>query len=73
MKNRDTGKLAFRLSKGGNTKSDSIEIEDESEMIKKVINEDYMIRARTKEPLSQGGRSGLYRLKERAIKHYSLS
>lgn len=67
MKNRDTGCVAFRLSKRGNTKSDSIEVVDELEMITKVINEGYMVRART---VKTGGRSGLYRLGQQSISSY---
>lgn len=67
MVNRDTGRVAFRLSKGGNTKSDSIEIEEEDEMIKLVTKRGYRVRARTEKPASQGGRTGLYAIDERAI------
>jgi hypothetical protein len=71
MKDRDTGRVAFRLSKRGNTKKDSIEVVDELEMIRKVTKENYMVRARTVKPVSQGGSVGLYRLQERSIrKHY---
>lgn len=73
MKNRDTGKIAFRLSKKGNTKLDSIEVEDEALMIFKVLNERYMVRARTKLPINRGGRAGLYHHNERSIKNYRLS
>jgi len=67
IKNRDTGIAAFRLSKGGNTKSDSIEIEDEYEMIKLVTKGGYRVRARTEKPASRGGRTGLYAIDQRAI------
>ena len=67
MQNRDTGKIAFRLSKRGNKKSDSIEIESEEEMIKMVTTQGFMVRARTLKSHSQGGRMGLYRLNERSI------
>jgi hypothetical protein len=56
----------------GNTKLDSIEIEDESVMIEKVMRENYMVRARTQKPHSQGGRAGLYRCSDRSIREYKL-
>lgn len=72
IKNQDTGRIAFRLSTQGNTKDDSIEIEDEQIMIYKVLKENYMVRARTLKPASQGGIAGLYRLKERSIRDYRI-
>ena len=72
MKNRDTGRIAFRLSKQGNTKEDSIEVVGERDMIDKVLNENYMVRAGTLEPVSRGGIHGLYRLKERSIRDYRI-
>lgn len=72
IKNRDTGRIAFRLSKCGNTKDDSIEVEDEQAMIDKVLNENYMVRARTLKTASQGGIAGLYRLRERSIRDYRI-
>lgn len=72
IKNRDTGRIAFRLSEQGNTKGDSIEVEDEQAMIDKVLNGNYMVRARTLEPASRGGLAGLYRLKERSIRDHRI-
>lgn len=72
IKSRDTGRIAFRLSKQGNTKDDSIEVEDEQVMIDKVLNENYMVRARTLVSASRGGIQGLYRLKERSIRDYRV-
>lgn len=72
MKNKDTGRVAFRLSKAGNTKADSIEVMDEQEMILKVTQQGYKVRARTERPTSQGGRTGLYALGERAIREWQL-
>lgn len=72
MKNRDTGVVAFRLSKKGNTKADSIEVIDEHEMILKVTQEGYKVRARTQKPTSKGGRTGLYALNETAIKLWHI-
>ncbi len=73
MKNRDTGTVAYRLSKSGNTKSDSIEVVDENDMILKVTEQGYAVRARTIAPSSQGGIAGLYKLNQRSIRCYSLS
>jgi len=72
MKNRDTGKQTFRISKSGNTKVDSIEIEDESVMISKVVHESYSVRARTLKRTVDGGRGGLYRLNGPGIKSYRI-
>lgn len=73
MKNRDTGTVAYRLSKKGNTKPDSIEVVDEDDMILKVLEQGYAVRARTVEPNSQGGISGLYKINQQAIYNYSLN
>lgn len=47
MKNQDTGRVAFRLSKIGNTKSDSIEVEEEAEALRLCQTGQYMIRVIT--------------------------
>lgn len=36
MRDRNTGKKSYRLSKMGNTKADSIDVTDEEEMIEMV-------------------------------------
>lgn len=72
MKNNDTGRLAFRLSRSGNTKADSIEVTDEQEMLYKVTRQGYKVRARTEKPKSRGGRDGLYALGELAIPGWQL-
>jgi hypothetical protein len=72
MKNMDTGRVAFRLSKRGNTKADSIEVTDEQEMIRKVTTQGYKVRARTIKPVSKGGRGGLYSLTETSIRDWQL-
>ncbi len=78
MKNRDTGVIAFRLSNRGNTKADSIDIDDEQTMIDLVLNQGYGVRARTLlTPNSKTGgnskkRAGLVRINERAIISYQL-
>lgn len=64
IKNRDTGVVAFRLSKRGNTKKDSIEVTDESVMKSKVLNEGYAVRAST----LNRSRFGLYRFGAREIR-----
>ncbi|GHB02554.1 hypothetical protein ACFFLG_19105 [Shewanella indica] len=70
IKNNDTGKLAFRLSKKGNTKAEGIEVSDEQDMILKVTTQGYKVRARTEQPPSQGGIAGLYALDQRSISHW---
>lgn len=47
MKNRDTGRVAFRLSKLGNTKADSIEVEDETTALRLCETGQYLIRVIT--------------------------
>ncbi len=69
MKDRDTGRAAFRLSKEGNKKTDSIEVTDEQEMIRKVTTEGYAVRARTEKP---GGRQGLFKIDQRGILRWEL-
>lgn len=67
IKDRETGQVAFRLAKGGNTKDHSIEVQDEDEMIEKVLRHGFSVRARTEKPASRGGRTGLYAIDEQAI------
>lgn len=47
MKNSATGRVAFRLSKIGNTKSDGLEIEDEAQALRMCQTGQYMIRVIT--------------------------
>lgn len=47
MKNQDTGRVAFRLSKIGNTKSDSIEVDEEAEALRLCQTGQYLIRVIT--------------------------
>lgn len=66
MKNRDTGRSCFRVSKGGaggNTKDAGREIEDEETLLRLVLG-GYAVRAA---PL-KGGSTSLYRVGERAIR-----
>ena len=70
VKDRDTGQLAFRVAKGGNTKNDSTPVMDEDEMMRKVTRQGYRVRARTEKPASRGGREGLYAIDERAIRSW---
>lgn len=44
MRNRDTGKLTFRISSRGNTKAEGREIEDESELYRLVASGTYSVR-----------------------------
>jgi hypothetical protein len=72
MKDRETREIAFRVSKGDNTKQDSIPVTDEEEMIRKVTTQGYKVRARTEAHTSHGGRTGLYSLTHRAIRSWQL-
>jgi hypothetical protein len=69
MKNKDTGLVAFRVSPGGNTKVDSIEVEDEQSMLDYVLKKDYRVRASSLSAVSGSSkkRSGLYRISQRSI------
>lgn len=66
MKNRDTGKVSFRVSKGGtggNTKESGMEVEDEYQMKKYVLEQGYAVRASTKNK----SRNGLFKTGQRSI------
>ncbi|WP_305402237.1 hypothetical protein [Photobacterium leiognathi] len=66
MKNKDTGKVCFRLSEGGkagNTKEVGIEVDCELKMKDLVLNQGYAVRAKTLDK----GRNGLYKLNQRSI------
>jgi len=75
VKNKDTGVVAFRVSKGGNTKQDSLEIEDEQSMLDYVLKQDYQVRATSLNSVtgSSKKRSGLYRLSQRSILKHELN
>lgn len=66
MKNRQTGLVAFRVSKGGtggNTKESGIEVEDENEMVRYVLELGYGVRASTLDKK----KSGLYKPDGRSV------
>ncbi|HAS6222287.1 TPA: hypothetical protein I7183_23050 [Vibrio vulnificus] len=66
IKNRDTGKVSFRVSKGGkngNTKAIGQEVECELEVESLVLEHGYAVRAKTKDKT----RNGLYKLNQRSI------
>jgi hypothetical protein len=69
MKNIDTGRIAFRVSLGGNKKVDLIEVEDEQSMLDYVLKKDYRVRASSLSAVSGSSkkRSGLYRISQRSI------
>ena len=69
IENTDTGKVAFRVSPGGNTKQHSLEIEDELSMLDYVLKQDYQVRAQSLNSATGGSkkRSGLNRLSQRSI------
>lgn len=58
VKNRETGRVAFRISKGGkggNTLEAGFEV-DEQEMVEKVLHHGFSVRCAPQE----GGANGLY-------------
>lgn len=66
MKNRDTGRLAFRVSPGGargNTKAAALEVEDEAEMQRYVLECGYSVRAATLNKAT----TGLYKADGRSV------
>jgi hypothetical protein len=66
MKRRDTGKLAFRISRGGtggNTLSCGEEVDEET-MLRKVLELGFSVRC---VPLT-GGRSSLYKPTGRSVR-----
>lgn len=67
MKNRDTKKVAFRLSPGGtggNTKEATEEVEDESQMIDLVVRQGYAVRMASE----RGGAKSLYKMAGRVVR-----
>jgi hypothetical protein len=66
-KNRDTGKVAFRVAKMGNTKDDMLEVLDEAELLRHCESGLYQVRAR---PLDKSTPASLVRplLNHRIVK-----
>lgn len=72
MRNRDTGKVAFRVSKGGtsgNTKDVGLEIDDEAEVRRLVHEQGYAVRAKSR----KSGKEGLYKVGQRSIRQIVFS
>jgi hypothetical protein len=71
MKNRETKKVAFRLSlggTGGNTKEAAEEVEDESQMIELVVGQGYAVRMASE----RGGAKSLYKMSGRVVREAYL-
>jgi hypothetical protein len=71
IKNRDTGKLSFRLSEGGsggNKKENGIEIEDPLAMVELVIQKGFAVRLSSLEK-----KQGLYKINHRSIINYEIA
>ncbi len=68
MRNRDTGRFAFRLSKGGNTKDLGIEVENEDRMTELALEQEYAIRMRSLD----GRTTGLYRPNGRSVREVRI-
>lgn len=67
IRNRDTGKVSFRVSRGGtsgNTKEAGSEVDCEFEVKRLVLDQGYAVRASTRNK----SRNGLYKLGMRSIK-----
>ncbi|RUO20782.1 hypothetical protein CWE06_05625 [Aliidiomarina haloalkalitolerans] len=67
IRNRDTGKVSFRVSRGGtggNTKEAGYEVDCEFEVKRLVFDHGYAVRASTRDK----SRNGLYKLGMRSIK-----
>lgn len=72
MRNRDTGRVSFRVSvggSGGNTKEAGHEIDDEREVKRLVIEQGYAVRAATK----NNARKGLYKIGMKSIRRAVVS
>jgi len=67
MKNKDTGRVAFRLAKQGNTKDVTLEITDEADLLRKCESGLYQVRV---QPLDKSSPPSLVRpqLKHRIVK-----
>ncbi len=63
IKDRMTGKKSFRVSRGGNTKEDAIEVEDPRQLRKYILGLGYAVRASS---ISKK-RSGLYKHNNQSI------
>lgn len=66
MRNKETGKLAFRVSlggTGGNTKEKGEELDCELKVKDLVLNHGYAVRVKTKDKKKQG----LYKVGQRSI------
>lgn len=71
IRNRDTGRVSFRISQGGlkgNTKEVGIEEDDEAKVFSRVVNEGWAVRASSMNKKT----TGLYKLGQRSIKDYKI-
>jgi hypothetical protein len=68
MERRDTGNVAFRVSKGGNKLEDSEDLDEEA-MIQKVLRHGYAVRCRSLD----GKVSGLYKAKGRSVREVRIN
>lgn len=71
IKNRETQRRLFRISPGGpggNTKAIGLEVEDESQVLQKVVNDGFAVRAASRDRKIHG----LYKLNQRSIVGYRI-
>jgi hypothetical protein len=50
IRNVDTGRVSYRLSRSGNTKADMLEIDDEAELLRLCLTGQWMVRVAAKKP-----------------------
>lgn len=62
VKQRDTGEVAFRISRGGNTRQDSENV-DEATMLQRVRSGQYAVRCSSRDGKTQG----LYKIHGRSV------
>ena len=68
IRRRDNGQMTFRVSKQGNSLGDSIDVLDDEELKRKVIDLGYAVRMVSRD----GKRAGLYRVGGRSFRRLEL-
>jgi hypothetical protein len=63
QKSRRSGKVAWLLSRGSNRRDDAKEVDDEDQMIQRVLSGQYSIRCRP----SEGGPISIYGLGRQSV------
>lgn len=68
IRRRDTGLMTFRVSKQGNSLEDSIDVFDDEELKRRVIDLGYAVRMASLD----GKRAGLYRVGGRSFRRVEV-